>query len=489
MKQRMLGWLAAGTLAAATQPRPPAVEGDRNRQELIEHLFGMDERSFEAELERRFQYAPPPAPPTVADAAQGRALDAAYLRSFPEFDRSYSPAAKAEAERLAAELAREAENLSHESFVLRVAEIVALANNAHTAIDQNSLRKNTPRIPLRTFLFEDGLYVLRAPRTHGDLLGARVEAIEGRSIDEIYRLLARYLPGPDRRRRLQLLPVLESPALLHAAGIAGDRSTLALTLRTVQEQLVERRIAAEDRGPAAPVMNSIRLLFPALEGGTVAGLPFTDSEVPVWLRNRTRLFSSDRLPLGGYYLRLTHNSDGDEEPIESFLSAALAQVRSRRPNFVMLDMRMNGGGDYTKTYDFAHTLPRAAAGTPIYVLTSPWTFSAAITTIAALEDAAPEQVHIVGEPVGDRMSFWAEGGTFRLPNSQVAVYYAAGRHDYRKACEDRSQCFWLNELYPIEIDDLEVDLAAPLTFAAWRSGRDPAVEAVLALERSRNERD
>jgi hypothetical protein len=94
-------------------------------------------------------------------------------------------------------------------------------------------------------------------------------------------------------------------------------------------------------------------------------------------------------------------------------------------------------------------------------------------------------VIVVGEPVGDRLDFWAEGGTFNLPNAFVQVHYASGRHVYNGPCRDRATCFWLNERYPVRVRTLEPDIAAPLTFAAYREFRDPAMEAVLAREASR----
>ena len=128
----------------------------------------------------------------------------------------------------------------------------------------------------------------------------------------------------------------------------------------------------------------------------------------------------------------------------------------------------------------------AAGSAPIYVLTSPWTFSAAITTVAALKDEGGRQVIIVGEEVGDRLDFWAEGGSFELPNAFLLANYAAGRHVYDGPCRNLNQCFWLDYRYPVRVSSLAPDIAAPLTFAAYRENRDPAMEAVLAREARRD---
>lgn len=219
----------------------------------------MDEATFERELERRFQYGPPvPVPEKVQDERKGQLADTAYFAAFPDYDRSFSPRARAGARRLAEQLRQEAGELAHEQFVLRVAEIAALADNGHTAIGRNAFMKNTPRLPLRTHLFADGLRVLRSTRAHADLLGARIEEIDGRTLADVYRVIRRFAGGVEARRWRQLVPMLESPALLEAAGVASERGALVLSGALATGERFERRIEAEERGRSAPASGTAR---------------------------------------------------------------------------------------------------------------------------------------------------------------------------------------------------------------------------------------
>jgi hypothetical protein len=161
----------------------------------------------------------------------------------------------------------------------------------------------------------------------------------------------------------------------------------------------------------------------------------------------------------------------------------LARVVRDKPRFVVLDFRLNGGGNYTRTYPFMGALLEVLGEDGrVYALTSGWTFSAAITTVGELKTLGRKQVTLVGEPVGDRLDFWAEGNSFVLPNSFMTVHYCSARHDYHGRCTD-PDCFWLNMFYPVHVDTLDPDVPAPLTFAAYRELRDPAMEAVMAREK------
>lgn len=446
----------------------------------------MDDATFERELVARFQYRAPAPPKETADQKAGQLADARYFEVYPDYDRAFTPAGRAEAKRLAHKLTADATSLSHEQFVLRVAEIAALADNGHTSVGEATFMKNTPRVAVRTYLFADGLYVLRAKPQHQDLLGARVDTIEGHPVEDIFKAIGRYHGGTEMHRRLRLLPMVESPAYLQAIGLAASRD--ALTYRGVRADgsPFEVRLTAEERGRAATISFPQRYLYPQDKPSIDGFVGFNPPGRPVSITEPTKFFTLAALPKGGLYIRIARNSNSDEEEIAPFLKTALERVKHDHPRYAVVDMRINAGGDYTQTYDFARELPQALGpDARLYVMTSPWTFSAAITTAGALKQFGGKRTVLVGEPVGDRLEFWAEGGVFELPNAFIAVFFASGKHDYAKPCNDWSSCFWLNYHFPVQVDDLDPDVPVAQTFAAYRQGRDPAMDAVLSREAAR----
>ena len=441
---------------------------------------------LEGELMARFYFKPPqPAPAEVADRARGQALDAAYFLSYPDLDRAYPPEARERAKAMARDLARDAAGLSHEAFLLRVMQITALADNGHTAVGEYAWQKNTPRLPVRTYPFADGLHVLRARAENADLLGARIDAIDGHPVEEVFQRIRRYAGGTEGHRRARLLPLYESPAFLAEAGIARERHALTYSGVLADGRPFERRIEAEDRDRAAPVSGSERLLFPGDPAGALHMSSFIplDAALPVSLQERARLFTMAPLPSNGLYVALRDNMGNDEENLPAFLASVLERCAREKPAFVVVDFRLDGGGNYTLSHPFVVALAQLVRGkSHLYALTSNWTFSAAITTVAALKSFARGDLTIVGEPVGDRLDFWAEGGALPLPNIPANAYYETGHHVYNGPC-DGIDCFWVNRFYPVFVDTLAPDIPAPLTFAAYRARRDPALEAVLAREK------
>jgi hypothetical protein len=183
------------------------------------------------------------------------------------------------------------------------------------------------------------------------------------------------------------------------------------------------------------------------------------------------------------------NSDHGGQSIREFVSTTERVLRQVQPCNVILDLRYDDGGDYVNTYGFARDLPKLIppAGR-IIMLTGSATFSAGISTAAFVKHAGGERVVIVGEPVGDRLQFFSEGGRACLPNYSLCVAYETGKHDYQHACTDWDVCFWLDYFFQFRVKSLGPDEVIPLSFKDWWSGVDPVLDRAktLAMARARS---
>ena len=99
----------------------------------------------------------------------------------------------------------------------------------------------------------------------------------------------------------------------------------------------------------------------------------------------------------------------------------------------------------------------------LFVITSPQTFSAAVNCAADIEKNT--QALFVGEPTGAGPNCSGDAKTFFLPHSKLRV---------------RVSLLWWQLSDPRDLRRAILpDLPAPLTFAAYAAGRDPASEAIF----------
>lgn len=423
-------------------------------------------------------------PMTVSDrpmtADQVRSDLQLFRTEFLAADRSYSPSARAVAESLVARLSAGADTLTRIQFELALSQVVALADNGHSMIPAAMRSARYDRVPLRLVPFGDKFYVLATTATNADLLGAQLLAIDGRPMEAL-RERARTLSGGTAAWRDRFVPfLLESPEQMHALGLAAGAGAATYELELPNGRRVTRRLVAERAELTSRMAGSGRWMYPAAAPGDsgrwrtllpAARTPWALQEFGTPFRWRRDA------QLDALVIELRQVVDAAGHPIGAFLAAMENELRTHPVRHVVLDLRMNGGGNLQTARDFAARLPSLVPGR-IFVLTSPWTFSAAISTTGYVKQAAPDRVTIVGEEVGDRMMFWAEGPPIVLPQSGIMIGAGRERHDYAGGCREYTDCHGPVVRVPITLPTLAPDLPAPWTVEAYREGRDPAMEAV-----------
>jgi hypothetical protein len=402
---------------------------------------------------------------SAAKAAPGPA-DVAAMRTYVERNLAYTPARRAEALRRIALLPGLARTPAR--FELEVAHIAALADNGHSALLPPQWASRYRRSPVHLGLFADGLYIVSAPEHQARLVGRRVLRVNGRDWREIRTAYARYQGGLQSFRDQFVTLFMELPTLLAAAGFGSDpdRVTYTLLTRTGQtERVVVPATLLPYRGDAA--FTGRPALFDAVHR-------LRQERVPLYLRATDQPF------------RLAFPEDSNDAyvqlkavrgpGIDTFLENTLGELRRRRPRNIIVDLRFNIGGDLNLARDFMQALP-ALARDRVYAITSGRTFSAAISSLGYLKQAAGDRLTIVGEPIGDRLEFWAEGDIIQLPGLGAMILYANERHNYMTGCPE-PDCHGSIREHPIRVRGLQPDIPVALTWADVQAGRDPAMIAI-----------
>lgn len=415
---------------------------------------------------------------TVSPAQLKEDLDW-FRASVFAVEMSYSTSARAEGERRLNLLQSTLRHTTVAAFTMELARIVALADNGHSAVFAGTRSRWSNRIPLRFTTFGNEFRVMRAANAHTDLLGARLVAIDGVPID-VVRDSGRTLFGGTPAWRDRNLPLfLESPDQLNVLHLARDAQAAEYSFATETGTSIKRRIVADRSSAFGPPPD---FLLYAEDDGLLKTLAPT--ALPWSLQEPRTTFRWRRAPeIDGLVIQLRRIVDGPGQGIAEFLDEMKAKIAADRPRNLVLDLRMNSGGNLNNTRDFVKALPALVPGR-IFVITGPGTFSAAISTTGYLKQEAPGRVSIVGEEAGDRLVFFAEGRPATAPNTGIMIGIATQRHDYRGGCKAFTDCHGPVVRFPIAIPTLAPDIPAPLTFADWKAGRDASMEAIIgALKR------
>ena len=423
----------------------------------------------------------------AAMAQVDRVADLAELRRWMTLEQSFTVAARAQAEKLLADYESEASEYTDAAFYMAVRRLVGLAENGHSNVSSQPIYQQFGLLPLRTYWFSDGLYVVRAQRKYEELLGARITAIEGTPLKDLEARLMQYHGGNRPAfRRFAAMPLMLSPTVLNAIGVAASPDELTLELMGADDTVTEVTIAVEPGpvrvGGTAPWRLLVATSLPGEGTGWVAARD-PEASRPLYLRGVGSRFRSEWFADDVAYIQFRANIGRPGDSVRDFTAEVQEQLDARPPRAIILDNRHNGGGDLTRTADFALGLPELVReGGRVYVLTDHGTFSAGIYTSFFPKAADSERTVIVGEQVGDFPAFWAEApDAVVLPQSGIRIGYAKQFHDIGNGCHDRSICH-LGRVarWNIAVGSLDPDLPVRTTFAAFVAGDDPVLERVLA---------
>ena len=176
------------------------------------------------------------------------------------------------------------------------------------------------------------------------------------------------------------------------------------------------------------------------------------------------------------YFQFNRSEDDEVGPsLEAFGDSLIGFGRSAAIGSVVVDLRLNSGGNLEVARDFMKRLAREDwAGRPgrLFVVVGRCTFSAGLYHAAQMKQFSP--AFFVGEPVGDRLDYWAEGGEIVLPYSGVVIWYSNGFHRYSQVSYPENQPYYEE----LSIPALGPDASTPLSSTDYFAGRDPALEAI-----------
>lgn len=429
-------------------------------------------QSFSFRLEREPDLPPPASRPE----AWKQDLDVAE-RKFPRYDRSLSPE---EAQQYRAAIARLRQGVDRKSdaeIVVGLAGAVALAHNAHTRLYILRNRTELRRLPIRLWWFGDSLRVVRATVPRREVLGCEVRRIGEHSPIAVRKAVAPLFAGNASWQAYMSVYSMTSPEVLFGLGLVRDVEKIPWRFRC-GDRLVRAVLVPLPLARSASPTEAWWDLSPARthEGGEQWISLALPAPLPLYLRKPDQFYWHEYLPEAqALYVNYSRSQQMPSGPsLEEYAKTIALELRDKPLRRVVIDLRFNTGGDLGLGRAAMEGLRALAQekGAAVSVISGRATFSAGLFHLVQWKEWG---ARIVGEPAGDELDLWSEGGNIILPNSKLYVHYANGFHAYSRKEYPDLKPYFAN----LDVDTVAPDVLVPMTWEAYRRGEDPALTTAI----------
>ncbi len=410
-------------------------------------------------------------PPTLSVAQWEEDLAAFSLGMRETHLNLFHTITEAQFDSAVATLQRHLPDLERHEIIVELARIVAMVGDGHTTLWLTPNAANGFRqLPILLYWLQDGLYVLAIAEEEAAAVGGRVVRIGEVDVDEALARVRPLVPRDNEMGVLSITPrYLAIPEVLEALEITDSIDRATYTVETRDGGSIEVELEAI---PDAWLANlGVHPVIRPGEGDRIEMAVAGPSEnLPLWLRDPANLFwyvyLEDSRTLYVQLNAIQHKSD---DRMDRFFERVFAAADTLPFDRFVLDLRFNGGGNNFNNYPLLRAIVKRDSidqNGRFFVITSRHTFSAAGHLVTYLERQT--DALFVGEPTGASPNHYGDAGDVILPNSGLRAF--------------ASTIYWQNSLpYPFETRPwTPPDIAAELTIEDWRSGRDPAMEAILA---------
>jgi hypothetical protein len=340
--------------------------------------------------------------------------------------------------------------LSDAEIVLALMRVIASANVAHNHVQNPIGLGFFARLPLEFHWYSDGLAVVAASPEYSNALGAHVVSIGGKTPDQLLPELAPYLAHENEQWLQEITGgFIRSIAVLSHFGLLDADGNVVFTMQ---------------KGNAAPFTLSVKPGDPRVKRQSLAeGL---NIRMPLFLSQTDKYYWHQYLDDSKTLFIQYNVCDNDPKmSFRDFANQVLADADSHTVQRVVIDLRLNSGGNSSIIRPLMSGLEsRLTKVGHVYVLIGAGTFSSGLDNAMDLQHSL--HATLVGEPTGGKPSGYGEVKTLTLPNSHLVVRYTSKR--FGSKSDDRPA--------------LPPELAAPRTLNDTLTGRDPALEAVLAAD-------
>jgi Peptidase family S41 len=353
-------------------------------------------------------------------------------------------------------------------------KIMTLVGDGHSVAVFGSERPELRRsVPLKFFLFEEGLFITAADTQHGDLVGCQVLRIGSHPVQEVMAKLEPIIPRDNATWLKTISPLyVRIPGLLNGLDLVPTEDSLPLTVRLPDGREREVTVVAEDIPLQRPDPDfpAIWFFLPRAAETWISLTQMRKAPTPLYLKHPATPYWFEYLAdTKTVYFQFNLILDQKDEPLEDFLRRLFTFSETHDVTKMIIDLRANPGGDTTLVKPLIEGLirnPNINKRGKLFVIIGRGTFSAAMNAAVFLERNT--EALFAGEPTGSSPNFIGETVPVTLPYSRLMPCI--------------SDLFWESSWPWDHREWIAPLLYAPPTFTSYAANRDPAVEAIMDYE-------
>lgn len=377
------------------------------------------------------------------------------------FDKVTAETFDAEVEKLHAAIP----TLQDHEVIVGLARIVALFEYGHTNIWLTGWNPDNPygfrQMPYNLYAFADGIYVQGAHRDYAEAVGARVTHVAGVPVAEAFEAIRPVVPVENEQYFKAFgIQYLGTPAVLHAQGVTPElEQSITLTLEK------DGRTFDASFSPVEITGHPVRYSLMHEDDTWVDARD--NATTPLWLKNLDRIYYYEYLPEHKtVYVRQSQVQDDSTQAIPEFYEEVFRFVEENDVERLVLDVRLNGGGNNYKNKPVVRGIIRSERidqPGKLFVILGRRTYSACQNLVNELHSYT--NAIFVGEPTAENINFYGDNRSVELPNSKITPRLSFAWW------QDKPQ--WENEPW------LAPHLAVDMSFADYRDNVDPVLNAAL----------
>jgi tetratricopeptide (TPR) repeat protein len=353
--------------------------------------------------------------------------------------------------------------LNRNQIIVEMARIVAMVGDGHTNLYPTRDPKVGFRVlPVKLYFFKDGLFVPSAKKEQSALLGARVVKIGDLTAEQAYSKVRELIGRDNEMDVLFFAPhLLVMPGILQALGMSSDTESAQLTIeRNEKQQTVE----LHQTGPAEMMAGDTDMTWTAKDSW-IDMRDAATSPASLWLKDPSNKFWFEMLPdKKTLYLQLNQVNNKDDETLVEFSKRLAAFIETNGVEKLVLDLRLNRGGNGTLLPPLVTALVKSKINKPgqFFTIIGRSTFSAAQFLVNNLERYT--DTIFVGEPSGSKGNIYGDSRRVYMPNSGITI---------------RTSVYYWQDWHPLDTREWTAPhLTAELSSEEYRTNTDPALKII-----------